>query len=334
MSPPSERERLAPRIPHLRTRAAVLRSLRAFFDARDYLEVETPQRVPSPGLELHLHAIEAQGRFLNTSPEYQMKRLLAGGLERIYQVAHAFRADERGDHHVTEFTILEWYRVGASIHDLMDETEALVSHVAEAVRGDTALRGVCGRPLDVAPGWERLGVAEAFERYARVRCTGQEDGATLARRAREAGWDLPADLDDWDEVFTRLLVQAVEPHLGVGRPTFLFRYPARCAALSRLDPEDATVAQRFEVYAGGLELANAFGELTDPVEQRRRFEADVAERRRRGLAAHPVDEKFLAALQEGIPATSGIALGVDRLAMLVAGVPRIDDVLTFTPEEL
>ncbi len=332
--PPSERARLAPRIPHLRTRAAVLRALRSFFDGRGYLEVETPLRVPSPGLELHLAAIPAGGRWLNTSPEYQMKRLLVGGLERIYQIGHAFRDDERGAHHVCEFTLLEWYRAGASLGDLMAETEALVAHVAREVRGDTLLTGVDGAPVDVAPGWERLAVAEALRRHAGVEATGQEDGPTLAARARAAGWEVPHDATDWDEVFSRLLVEAVEPRLGRGRPTLLWRYPARCAALARLDPRDPMVAERFEVYAGGLELANAFGELTDAAEQRRRFARDVAERERLGRTAHAMDERFLAALQEGMPEASGIALGVDRLVMLVAGVPRIDDVLTFTPEEL
>jgi lysyl-tRNA synthetase class 2 len=330
----TERQRLAPRIPHLRTRAAVLRALREFFDARGYLEVETPLRVRSPGLELHLSAIPAGDRWLNTSPEYQMKRLLVGGLERIYQMGRAFRDDERGGQHVSEFSLLEWYRAGAALVDLMAETEELVAHVARAVRGHTTLTGVDGNPVDVSPGWERLSVAEALRRYAGVEATGQEDGATLNARARAAGWRIPDAVAGWDEVFARLLVDAVEPHLGRGRPTLLWGYPARCAALARLDPEDTNVAQRFELYAGGLELANAFAELADPKEQRRRFEQDRAERRRLGRPAHPLDERFLAALEEGLPDASGIALGVDRLVMLVAGVSRIDDVLAFTPEEL
>jgi lysyl-tRNA synthetase class 2 len=312
----------------------VIRALRSFFEGRGYLEVETPQLVPSPGLELHLRPILAGGGYLNTSPEYQMKRLLAGGLERIFQIGHAFRDEERGQHHVREFTMLEWYRVGADLPDLMEETEALVAAVALAASGASRVRGADGAFLDLAPPWDRIGVAEACARFAGVECTGQEDGPTLARRAREAGWPIPADLTDWDEVFTRLFVEAVEPHLGRERPTLLHRWPARCAALARLDPGDPTVALRFEVFAGGVELANAFCELTDPVEQRVRLEEDLAERRARGLAAPPLDERFLAALEEGIPPTSGIALGVDRLAMLIAGVSRIDDVLTFTTEEL
>lgn len=334
MPPPGERARLSSRLGNLRLRAAVLRALRAFFERRGYLEVETPTLVPCPGLELHLRAFRAADGFLSTSPEYQMKRLLAGGMERIFQIVHAFRDEERGDHHVREFTLLEWYRVGADLEDLMGETEALFVEVARATCGGTRLVGPEGAALELGGPWERLGVAEAFDRFAGIECTGQEEGAILGARARAAGWAIPPDATDWDEVFARVFVEAVEPHLGRGRPTLLHRWPARCAALARLDPVDPTVALRFEVFAGGMELANAFCELTCPEEQRRRLETDLAERRARGLAAPPLDEKFLGALAEGIPEVSGIALGVDRLVMLLAGARRIDDVVTFTPEEL
>lgn len=337
MTMQSERDRLRDRMENLRLRSRALTALRGFFEARGYLEVETPQRVRSPGLELALRAVEASGWWLNTSPEYQMKRLLAGGMERIYQVCHAFRDDERGPHHVTEFTILEWYRVGASVTDLMEETELLFAHVAQAVLGRTTVTeqdGTEGQPLELAPGWERLTVSDAVRRYANVELDGTEAGPELAERARLAGLSMPADALDWDEVFSRILVDAVEPQLGHGRPTILHRYPARQAALARLCPDDPRFAERFEVYAGGLELANAFGELTDPAEQRSRLEADRGARRDLGLDDHPVDERFLAALEQGMPPTSGIAVGVDRLVMLLCGARRIDDVLTFTPEDL
>jgi lysyl-tRNA synthetase class 2 len=188
--------------------------------------------------------------------------------------------------------------------------------------------------VDLTPPWERLGVSEAFERYAGVLCTGEEDGGVLGERARAAGWVIPAGLTDWDEVFARIFVEAVEPHLGRGRPTLLHRWPARSAALSRLDPLEPAVALRFEVFAGGVELANAFQELTDASEQRRRLVADLEERRARGLPCPPLDERFLGSLAEGLPDVSGIALGVDRLVMLLVGARRIDEVLTFTPEEL
>jgi len=329
----SERERLRTRRENLWTRGRALAAIRAFFDGRGYLEVETPLLVPSPGMELHLRALPAGDGYLNTSPEYQMKRLLAAGLERIYQLGRAFRADERGDHHVSEFTLLEWYRVGASLTELMDETEQLLLAVAESVVGRPVVTGTAG-DVNLAPGWDRLTVTEAFQQLAQMTCDGTESGSELAARARAAGWDVPPDATDWDEVFTRVFVDAVEPHLGRDRPVFLHRWPARQAALSRLCPDDPRFAERFEVFAGGLELANAFGELTDCEEQRRRLEADQALRRTRGLDVYPVDERFLSALADGIPPVSGIALGVDRLVMLLCGATRIDDVIAFTPEEL
>jgi elongation factor P--(R)-beta-lysine ligase len=332
----TERDRLWDRLENLGLRSRALTALRGFFEARGYLEVETPQRVRSPGMELHLCAVEASGWWLNTSPEYQMKRLVAGGMERIYQVCHAFRDEERGPHHVTEFTLCEWYRVGASITELMEETELLISHVARSVLGRTTVIGPDGDEveLDPASGWERLTVREAVWQYAGIELDGTESGSVLAERARRAGLCMPTDAVGWDEVFTRILVDAVEPRLGRTRPTILHRYPARQAALAQLCPDDPRFAERFEVYAGGLELANAFGELTDAAEQRRRLETDRAARRDLALEDHPLDERFLAALEQGMPPTSGIALGVDRLVMLLCGASRIDDVLTFTPEDL
>jgi lysyl-tRNA synthetase class 2 len=334
LPPPTERDRLRDRLGNLRLRGRALTALRGFFEARDYLEVETPQRVRSPGLELYVSAVEASGWWLNTSPEYQMKRLLAGGMERIYQICHVFRDDERGPHHVTEFTLLEWYRVGASVTDLMEETELLFAHVARAVLGRTTVTGTDGGDVDLAPGWERITVSEAARRHAGVELDGTETGVELAERARRAGLSMPEDATDWNEVFSRILVDAVEPRLGRRRPTILHRFPARQAALARLCPDDPRFAERFEVYAGGLELANAFGELTDAAQQRRRLEADRAARRDLDLDDHPLDERFLAALDQGLPATSGIAVGIDRLVMLLCGASHIDDVLTFPPEDL
>jgi lysyl-tRNA synthetase class 2 len=331
---PAERVRLLPRIDHLRTAARCRTVIRSFFDSQGYLEVETPALAPSPGLELHLRALAAGPGYLNTSPEYQMKRLLAAGLHRIYQLGHAFRDEERGDHHLREFDLLEWYRVGADLPDLMRETEALVVEVARAAAGTDRLILAEGAALDLAPPWERLTVAEAFRQHAGVETDGTEPGATLAARARDAGWPLPADVTDWDEAWSRLFVTAVEPRLGRGRPTILHDYPARQAALARLQADDPRFAERFEVFAGGLELANAFGELADPVEQRQRLLADQAARAAAGLAVYPVDERFVDALVDGLPPCSGIALGVDRLVMLVTGAARIDEVVPFATEEL
>jgi lysyl-tRNA synthetase class 2 len=270
--------------------------------------------VRSPGLELHLEALEVRGadgpRFLHTSPEYHMKRLLSAGMSRLYQLCHAYRRAEHGALHQPEFGMLEWYRAFAGSEQLMRDTEELVAHVARRVHGGTRIPGLHGE-LDVAPPWERLPVAEAFVRHA-------------DRDVRE----LLAD----DDAFYRTLVDEVEPNLGRGKPTFLTHYPARMAALARLHPDDPSTADRFEAYADGVELCNGFGELTDPIEQRRRFEADLTARGQRGRPTYPIDERFLDALADGLPPSAGNALGVDRLLMLLLGKRDIADVVAFSVE--
>lgn len=297
----------------LQARAKIFESIRGFFRDRAFLEVDTPLMVPSPGLDLHLDAFEVAGagapRFLITSPEYQMKRLLAGGLPRIFQLCRCFRRAEQGTRHEPEFTMLEWYRTFAGAGDVMRDTEELVAHVARAMHGSTRIPG----GIDVAPPWERLTVAEAFRRHA--------------------GADVAAVLPD-EERFFRILVEQVEPQLGRGRPVFLTAWPASMASLARLDPRDPSVAERFEAYAGGVELCNGFGELIDPVEQRARLEADQAERRALGKPVYPIDERFLAALEEGLPPSGGNALGADRLVMMILGVPDIADVLALPSARL
>jgi lysyl-tRNA synthetase class 2 len=318
-----ERARIAGR--KLAERARLLRLIRAFFDGRDFLEIEAPILVPSPGLELHLDAFAVAnhdaGRYLITSPEYQMKRLLAGGLERIYSLGKVFRRGEAGPHHNPEFTMLEWYRAGADWTTIADDTEALVAELGAAF-------GVAGleRP------WERLSVAEATERHAGVRIDGDETLAALRAKVAAAGHRLPAD-GSWDDVFFTMFLDHVEGRLGRERPTLLYDWPRPLCALARLKPSDPRVVERFEVYFAGLELCNAFGELTDPVEQRQRLEHDLAERRARGLPEYPVDERFLDALAD-MPPSAGIALGVDRLAMLLTGAREIRDVLAFADDEL
>lgn len=304
------------RLDVLRLRHRVLRETRAFFDARGFVEVETPALVSSPGTELHIDAFEVMGarapRWLSPSPELHMKRLLCARMERIYQVCHAFRRDEQGGMHEPEFTMVEWYRARAGSDEVMRDTEDLVAHLAGVLAaGAPALRRG-GRRIDAAPPWERLSVREAFERHASVRLD-----------------DVVGD----DDAFHRVLVDEIEPRLGHERPTFLTRYPARMASLARLHPDDPSVADRFEVYVAGVELCNGFGELTDADEQRRRFERDVEERRRLGKPAHPIDERFLAALARGMPASGGNALGFDRLLMLLTGADAVADVMAF-PEAL
>jgi lysyl-tRNA synthetase class 2 len=272
--------------------------------------------VRSPGLELHLEALEVSGlgepRWLQTSPEYHMKRLLAAGMSNIYQLCKTFRRDERGSLHQPEFTMLEWYRAHAGSEEMMSDTEQLVAAVAYELLGTTRIPGI-DAGVDVAPPWQRLTVREAFERHAST--------------------PYAALLRDHDAFF-RALIDEVEPHLGRGRPTFLTRYPASMAALARICPDDPSVADRFEAYVDGVELCNGFGELTDADEQRRRLLADAATRRSLGKPAYPIDERFLAALDHGMPPSGGNALGIDRLIMLVLGIRDIAGVVAFCAERL
>jgi lysyl-tRNA synthetase class 2 len=326
------------RIAHLEARARIMAALRGFFATRGFLEVDTPLVVPSPGLEVHLRAVPAgAGQWLITSPEYQMKRLLAAGLERIYTVCKCFRADEEGHQHSAEFTMLEWYRAWAGWEDILSDTEALVAAAAQAVNGAPVI-DVAGRRggsrIDLTPPWPRLTVAEAMERFAGVRVTGAEDAADLAERVRAAGVDTRT-ATAWDDIFYTAFVDRVEPALArLERPVALVDWPAPLAALARRKPDAPHLVERFEVYVAGVELANAFGELIDAGEQRARFAGDLAERAARGLPGYPVDEKLLAALAEGLPPCAGIALGVDRLVMLVTGAAHIREVLAFAAPEL
>lgn len=301
----------------LEGRAAVMRAIRAFFDQRDFVEVDTPAMVPSPGLDVHLDAFEVitdgPRRWLSTSPEYQMKRLVAGGLPRVYQTCKCFRRGELGSHHEPEFTMLEWYRAHAGSTEVMADTEQLVAHVARTLNDGKHLLRFGDRTIDVSPPWERLTVEQAFDRYA-----------------GESVWDVLPDEDR----FFRLLVERVEPAIGRQRPVFLVAWPATMASLARIDASNPRVADRFEAYAAGLELCNGFGELTDPAEQRARLERDQATRRRLGKPVYPIDERFLAALEEGLPPCGGNALGVDRLVMLVLGEQNMADVIAVPQHRL
>jgi elongation factor P--(R)-beta-lysine ligase len=322
------------RLEALARRAAVLRAARRYFDERDFTEVDVPVRVPAPGLEVHLDAVPAaDGEWLITSPEYQMKRLLAAGLDRIYALCRCSRGGEVGPHHQPEFTMLEWYRGWAGLDDVLRDTEELVAGVALAV-ADTTRLSYRGRPLDLEPPWPRRPVADAMEEWAGVAVRGDEEPGALAERMRAAGIDLGSAVE-WDDVFYAAFVSRVEPRMaGLERPLVLDEWPVALAALARPVEGRPEVALRFEAYAGGLELCNAFGELTCAAEQRRRFEADRARRARDGKPVHPIDEKLMAALAEGLPPSAGNALGVDRLVMLVTGATEIRDVVWFTADEL
>ncbi|HEX3772707.1 MAG TPA: EF-P lysine aminoacylase EpmA [Polyangiaceae bacterium] len=303
----------------LAERARVRGAVRRFFDARGFLEVDTPAMVPSPGLDVHLDAFEVAGgeggapRWLSTSPEYQMKRLLAAGHERIYQIAPCFRRGERGERHNPEFTMVEWYRAHAGVEDVMRDTEQLVA----AVTGGAVRLEAGGRTVDLAPPLDRMTVCEAFARYV-----GWSREATLA--AAEA---------DEDRYF-RALVEDVEPALAArDRGVFLVDFPATQASLARTKPGDPAVAERFELYVAGVELCNGFGELVDAAEQRQRLTRDQGARRARGLPVYPIDERFLEALAR-VPPSGGNALGFDRLVALMCGATAIADALAFTADEL
>ena len=332
-SPVWHPERLAARLPFLRRRAELASATRAFFAARGYQEVETPCAVPAPGEEVHLDAFATERRFpdgstralwLHTSPEFAMKKLLAGGAGPIFQFARVWRNGEAGPTHAPEFTMLEWYRPGASMDDLIAETGDLLRAVLP-VRA--ASRGV---ETDFSR-FERLTMAEAFRRHAGADVLGTAGDA--AALAAQAGIALRPG-EDWEDLFFRLLLDRIEPAIGRARPTFLTHWPAAQAALARRDPADPRVAERFELFACGMELANAFVELTDPAEQRARFEADRARRHAATGPDWPMDEDFLAALAHGLPPCAGIAMGFDRLAMIAAGADRIADVLWLPPEDL
>lgn len=304
----------------LTLRARLRQATRAFFDARGFLEIDAPVLVAAPGLEPHLDAFEvdcAEGRrYLHTSPEYALKRLLGAGLDRLYSLGPCFRDEPPSRTHSPEFTLLEWYEVGLDLWGLMDQTEALIRALAAQLGADLAVR------LD-AP-FERLSVRAAFEQYAGVDPWAHPSAEGLRDAARAAGLVVHTHSEDWDDVFFQIHLNAVEPHLGADRPTFLWGWPASQAALARLDPQDPTTALRFELFLGGLEIANAFDELIDPVEQRARFEADQATRRAAGRPVYPIDEALLAALARMKP-TSGIAVGFDRLVMALCGLEDIMD---------
>jgi len=315
---PQPWENFAERLPFLRRRARLAAATRAFFTARGYLEVETPYAVPAPGEEMHLRPFQLQssGLYLHTSPEFAMKKLLAGGAGPIFQLARVWRDEPASPTHAPEFTMLEWYRPGATLADLMDETAALL----RAVLPPAIAWGGVTTSLET---FECLTVAEAFSRFAGADVLATAGDA--AGLAAAAGATLREN-EDWEDLFFRLLLERVEPQIGRTQPTFLTHWPAAQAALARRDPADPRVAERFELYCSGLELANAFVELTDPAEQRERFKADRARRHAMHGPDWPLDEDFLAAVAR-LPPCAGIALGFDRLAMLATGAPRITDVL-------
>jgi lysyl-tRNA synthetase class 2 len=306
---------------------------RRWFAERDFVMVDPPGLQRSPGNEAHLHAFVtraigndgvAEQRYLHTSPEFTMKKLLAAGERRIASLGHVWRNRERGPLHHPEFTMLEWYRAGGPYTAVMDDCVALI-RLAAKTAGATTLRYRDGR-CDPFAEPERLSLADAFARHAGIDLLATVDDAeALAAQMRINGIVVPADYN-WSYLFTRVLVEKIEPHLGMGRVTILDRYPASEAALAQRAADDPRVSERFEIYAAGVELSNGFGELTDAAEQRCRLAAEMDEKERLYGERYPIDEDFLAALAF-MPEASGVALGFDRLVMLALGAPRIDDVI-------
>lgn len=335
-SPWWDRDVHADRRPVLLARARIQQALRDWFLAQGFVEVETPILQVSPGNEIHLHALSTElvgpdgvrsPRHLHTSPEFACKKLLAAGENRIFSFARVFRNRERGPLHHPEFTMLEWYRAHAPYETVMEDCAALIAETARAI-GTTELR-YKDRTADVAAPVDHITVAAAFERYAGIDLLatlpgGRADVRLLATAVDAAGVKIAAD-DNWSDIFSRVLVERIEPNLGIDQPTLLDQYPAPEAALAQ-PTADPRVAERFELYACGVELANGYGELSDPAEQRRRFEHAMAERQRRYGERYPIDEDFLAALAK-MPPASGVALGFDRLVMLATGAARIEQVL-------
>jgi lysyl-tRNA synthetase class 2 len=301
---------LAGRRKNLGQRSQILQLIRQFFIERGYLEVETPHRIPAPAPESYIDAVPSGGWFLHTSPEICMKRMLAAGYEKIFQLCRCWREGERGSRHMPEFTLLEWYCSNSDYKNLMEECEALFQALATAM--DLGQKVIFhGREIDLVIPWEKISVKEAFKLYAEV----------------------PLEEALERNLFDEIMVERIEPKLGIGKPTFLYDYPAERRALARLKKEDPTVAERFELYIGGLELANAFSELVDPAEQREHFLRENANRHASGKPVYPVPERFLEELDH-MPPSAGIALGVDRLVMVLLDASRIDEVVAFTPEEL
>ena len=319
------------RLAMLHHRARLLATTRKFFDRRGFLEVDPPVMALSPGLELHLDAVEVAlragmggepvTRHLVTSPEFHCKRLLSAGLEQIYSLGHVFRSGERGRWHNPEFAMLEWYRAGGSWQQIVRDFQSL-ARTCQTVLGHDAA------PLDLRGRWPVLSVRAAIRRFAGFDPGRCDDAGLVKRRARAAGLQVDAQ-DAIADVLVRALAERVEPRLAAFPVVLLADWPLCMASLARPNPQKPWLAERFEIYLAGIEIANGFGELVDPLEQRRRFEADLVLRQQLGRPAYPIDEQFLRALADGVPQSAGVAVGVDRLLMLLLGLSDIEAVLAF-----
>jgi len=323
---------------NLLRRWKIIQGIRQYFLKQDFVEIETPYLVSSPGMEPHLSALELYcthpdggkaKKFLHTSPEYAMKKLLGQGWERIFQICRVFRDEEVSETHQIEFTMLEWYRAHADYWRIMEDCEGLINYLSGEVLGICEL-SYQGKMVNLAPPFQRLSVARAMSLHGGVDVERNRDGTALLAEARSRGYQFAREeIYSFDEVFFKIFLEAVEPKLGFPHPTILYDYPASMAALARLKPGNPLWAERFELYIGGLELANAFSELNDPREQRKRFETEQRLRAVLDKPIYPIDEDLLQALSR-MPPAAGIALGVDRLVMLFCDAPTIQEVLAFS----
>jgi lysyl-tRNA synthetase class 2 len=327
--------KLEAKIPALDIRRRMMMAVRTFFEAEGFWEVETPALQVMPCADKHIHGFQTEyfgpdlkkrGDFyLHTSPEFAMKKLLVAGLPKIYQICHVFRNGEQTRLHSPEFTLLEWYRAQDTYQDIMNDCNALLKFIQNKLEINSL--SYKGHDVPLGGACARLSVAQAFDVYAAIDLNEfLENKGDFSKKIQSLGIRV-ADDDAWDDLFFRVMAAKIEPHLGMNAPTILYDYPASMAALSRKKPDDQRYAERFELYVAGVELANAFTELTDPAEQRVRFEKEMNEKKALHGFSYPIDEDFLAALEYGLPPCAGIALGLDRLAMLLVGAENIEQVL-------
>jgi lysyl-tRNA synthetase class 2 len=328
-------DRFEKKKPYLEQRILLLRAVRAFFDGQGFMEVETPILQVCPTMDLHVHGFKTEvldysmkptrELYLHTSPEFAMKKLMVAGLPKIYQMCHVFRNAEGSSRHSLEFTMLEWYRAQAGYRDIMDDCVKLLRHIAT----DLGFKEYRYKDLKSDPfrDWEIISVAEAFRKYAGIELDIYLDDIDGFTAAIKAIGIRTAEGDRWDDLFFRVMAEKIEPLLGSPAPTIIYDYPVSMASLARKCPDNPKYAERFEMYVCGIELCNAFGELTDPLEQRKRFHEELTLKGKLYGETYPVDEDFLKALEYGLPESGGNALGIDRLVMLATGADHIDQVL-------
>jgi elongation factor P--(R)-beta-lysine ligase len=328
-------ENFTRKIEYVKARTRLVQAVREYFDGQDFLEVSTPALQVMPGAEVHVHAFQTEvispdlqtreARYLQTSPEFSMKKLLVAGLPKIYQICPVYRNAEGSSIHSCEFTMLEWYRANTDYEGIMQDTIGLLSHIA--TRLDISAYRHGGYEADSFVEWEKISVCDAFKKYADINLEAfLPDKVDQFRDAVEE-LGLPVSEEDrWDDLFFKVSMNKVEPYLGMGQPTILYDYPAHMAALSKIKASDPRFAERFEVYVCGMELGNAFSELTNAKLQHQRMEADMAEKKRLYGETWPIDTDFIAALEQGMPQAGGIAIGIDRLAMLATGADDIRQV--------